>query len=541
MNKATRDTHQNPTFEEVVYTQRNFIKTISIALILLGVTMQAAWIFVPAPSLPHRPFEEDTFFHLSVCRNIASGKGMTIDGKIPTSGAQPGTLIYTLAYLVAGTNNTELALRWVRVLDVLGSIISALALYFATVQVFYKDKNNRSVLALFSAALWMVSYQVFRTNMNGYETVFAVAALLLSIGVYLHRWREGSGIAKDLGVGATMALAIYCRIDLGVWAATAALGFLALGKEPLLKRVLSVFLWAVTALVLTLPFWINNLSVGGSLMPISGKASAFQMTFYGFWPSVLNCTLRSFTAIGEFPWIAIYLPYGAGAGALGILVAFVGISMAILVFCQRPIRKYLTEEVSWSPFVAIVAFAALLLGYYIICHGSWWFMKRYVHPLRAIFFLFSGAYISAVAFSLWQHFPTISPKLRFTTIAAAIVVISVVQFALTWGDTKSNQCYPVAEWINANIPAGAKIGAFQSGTLGYFCKNVVNLDGKNNPYVLKRLQEGTTLDYIREQQFDYITDWPHHIARYVDFAEFNKMYSPVAKVSNNVIYKRTSP
>jgi hypothetical protein len=188
---------------------------------------------------------------------------------------------------------------------------------------------------------------------------------------------------------------------------------------------------------------------------------------------------------------------------------------------------------------AVGIFLILLLGYYVVAHGSWWFIKRYVHPLRGVFFTISGLYLAGLAGSLAVR---VRKHHLFSLIIAALLsftlIASVLQFVITWNDTTSNQMYPVAMWINKNLPRQATIGAFQSGTLGYFCPNVVNLDGKNNPYVLQRLLKGETIDYIREERFDYIIDWPSQIADYVSFSAFEKLYQPVAQVGASVVYKR---
>src|SRR5947207_1938921 len=97
-------------------------------LILFGVILQLSYVFASREALPHRPFEEDTFFHMAVTRNIAMGKGITIDGVTPTSGAQPGTFIYTVAHLLGHFDKWQ-ALRWARALDVAFGCAAAVLIF----------------------------------------------------------------------------------------------------------------------------------------------------------------------------------------------------------------------------------------------------------------------------------------------------------------------------------------------------------------------------------------------------------------------------
>lgn len=529
------------SFIEYVKDNRSAIVWSSLILIVAGVLMQGAYVFAPEESLAHRPFEEDTFFHLSVCRNLAAGKGLTIDGDTPTSGAQPGTLVYTLAYLLARDPFSLDALRLVRAIGLIGSLFSSLAVFVLSYALLSKDKDNAFPLALLSSGLWTASYQVFRINLNGYETVFASSALLLSVSAYVLRIRADQGrTLKDFAFGTSLALAIYARIDMGIWALCASAGLLFFGREGLRQRLTSVGVWALTAAALTLPFWYHNFSVGGSLMPISGKASAFQMSFHGFWTSVGNCLLRGFNSLGEFGFLSLYIPYSANGSMAGLLAGIVGISLIFgaFVFC-RPIRLYLARCVPLEIAVPVVSFMFLLFAYYVFAHGSWWFMRRYMHPERALFFALSGVYLCGLAYLLKIAGMQRCPCSRLMNMILALFAgISIGQFVLTWGDRTSNQMYEVAKWINGNITPTSKIGAFQSGTLGYFCRNIVNLDGKNNPHALEAMTQGRGLEFIKSQDIEFVVDWPSQIAKYVNYGEFLEQFDAVGSVGAFQVYRR---
>jgi hypothetical protein len=85
-----------------------------------------------------------------------------------------------------------------------------------------------------------------------------------------------------------------------------------------------------------------------------------------------------------------------------------------------------------------------------------------------------------------------------------------------------------------------KIGAFQSGTLGYFLDNVVNPDGKCNADALRAVTTGKVIDYMLSQYLKYIADWPDLIALYCDRAEFLRHYEPIASMGAHEIYRLRS-
>ena len=66
----------------------------------------------------------------------------------------------------------------------------------------------------------------------------------------------------------------------------------------------------------------------------------------------------------------------------------------------------------------------------------------------------------------------------------------------------------VAGFIKKEFPHRIKIGAFQSGIIGFFNENVVNLDGKMNHDVLNLNEIGLTLpDYLDKEKIDVIVEW----------------------------------
>ena len=70
-----------------------------------------------------------------------------------------------------------------------------------------------------------------------------------------------------------------------------------------------------------------------------------------------------------------------------------------------------------------------------------------------------------------------------------------------------------AGFINEQFDKATRIGAFQSGVIGYFNENVINLDGKMNSCSLNALKENEIEKYIDAEQISVIVDWPDYIQR----------------------------
>jgi hypothetical protein len=100
---------------------------------------------------------------------------------------------------------------------------------------------------------------------------------------------------------------------------------------------------------------------------------------------------------------------------------------------------------------------------------------------------------------------------------AVITCIVAVNSAIAWrrlahpvdvNATLHNRRLPVIAWIDAHVPADARIGAWNAGQIGYFSqRTVVNLDGlANDGEYLEVLEHGSLADYLRRERITYLVD-----------------------------------
>ena len=62
-------------------------------------------------------------------------------------------------------------------------------------------------------------------------------------------------------------------------------------------------------------------------------------------------------------------------------------------------------------------------------------------------------------------------------------------------------------FVKENFDNKIRIGAFQTGTLGYYIENVINLDGKMNNAALESYEYNSIEQYIDSAQIDVLIDW----------------------------------
>lgn len=513
----------------------------AIALVVLGFLMQVSLVFTSKESLAHRPFEEDTFYVMSLTRELAKGNFNLIDSEQALSGIQPGGVIYVAAHLIAGFDKWQ-ALRWARIIDLLGSCLAAFLIYrIGKISLVGIKPEFIQPLSLLSSGLWMVSYQVFRINLNGYETIIAICAVLLVTIVYLSCWktlRFGS-LISDFKFGVYLGLMILCRVDTGFLAASIALWHILFYPDRFEKRLLSVLTWMIIAITITAPWWITNWVIDQSIMPLSGKATMLQINLHGYWSTISSNIGHLLQVVEEIPFISPYVPfewYDNVALHILRLTALTGV-IVVLLKAKSDFRSVLSK-MDWRPWGAFALFAIMIVMYYTFIHGGSWHIRRYLHPLRCIFFIWAGLYVFLVAYAmskaLWTH---VNGKIILQVLLVGISLISVVQHYLTYNKTDSNAFMSAVHYLETKHP-GARIGAFQSGTLGYFLPNVTNLDGKINPKAYRAASAGKTLSYILSSDIEFVCDWPAIVSLYCDSTEFSFYYVKEAEVGTTTIWRR---
>src|SRR3990172_7201048 len=182
---------------------------ISIVLIAMATALLA---LRPDRYVVDAPTIEDAYYPLSVARNVAMGKGVTIDGINPTNGFQPlFTFLSVPAFMLAGAER-YLAIRYVIVLEWLFYISTAFLIGLIGRDLLrIEETNNRSLMFWLTLFVYTASLFVFAQHFNGLETGFLLFCICLAWRYYqvaqLEKW------SSLLILGVILGLVVLARID----------------------------------------------------------------------------------------------------------------------------------------------------------------------------------------------------------------------------------------------------------------------------------------------------------------------------------------
>lgn len=444
------------------------------------------------PFLSVRPVGDDGFYYLSVAWNVASGRGLTVDGTTSTTGIQPLVpLLWALpAKIVQWCGGTKWHL--VRFVILFGASNLVLFAFVAarcaeTICTFVSERESYAVFLL-----TIGNYPLFRLFTYGLET--GVYLTLLATGTMVALELERSETVSTLGAGLLFGVTGLVRLDFGVALACFYVASLIAGSLSL-RRVLES---GSVALLIVSP-WLAWVYVHlGTIVPSSGIAESGFILHHAHAPYRLG--------VGVEVLLEHFLPFLHVRS--NDLWTYLSLPIAgVVAYGAR--RRWpdetsnLFEGHAWHWGIAFGSFVVV----YVLGFRSTWFYVRYLSPLYLLFVPYvAGALLELGNERLGLRHPV------WARIAMGLVCLQCagwLVFHLHLGDyAPSDKSVAAGEIRTRFAPEDVTVGAFQTGVISYFNKSVVNLDGKVNNDVLPYLHDDRICEYMRRAELDVLIDSP---------------------------------
>lgn len=476
-----------------------------LASFAFGILVHVALMARPSEMLADRPFRDDGFYGLTVSRNLALGKGLSVsDGEIPTNGIQPVfVFLCSLLYLV--TPDRYEALRLVHGLHLIIHLLGAVSIFSLV-----RSLTGGKRAAWIAAALWACSYNVMKESTNGLETGLYLLMLMLASTFYL-RIASGArtGLLSGFLFGVFLGIVTLTRIDSGLFAVALAVHYVFIVKPAegkgggrVIRRFVSgPLLWAAGWTLATLPWWLYNIGLTGNPLPVSGLVQTMGHTADSsiLVPEILrnvwyaaHVTLDNLTFILWVPLRAIYFVTMRSVA----LLAVKAFALAVFVFiASRSIKGgEFRKMLPWRDLSFFPLFLLGLLLFYVLYFNVEWYMNRYLIPVS----IAAVVVLSSVLDRLRDRYTVL-------VLAGGILFNLAVTVSTYSGSYNPMYLYHWG-WVRENVSDDTWVGASQSGTLGYFHDRTINIDGKVNTEIFG-LPEGQFGRYLESRGVSYFLEW----------------------------------
>jgi len=433
---------------------------------------------------------DDGFYSLSYARELADGRPFHVAPGQPGNGFQPLWVLLTAPIYLAVDDD------WVavRLCLLLAAALAAMTSWLLFRWV--RDAGGGPSGGLLAAALWSFSPVAVSHGLNGLETALA-ASVLAAIGAFWGRLR-----ARPAALGALLAVSVLARVDALVAVPVVAM---AVWRR---RSVSDAFRFgAVFALVAAPWFLWSALSLGRTL-PESGAATR-QLTrlLAGADPTAAvapavaaaNAAEASRALLGETarhlapaldpsdpaPWV--WLP----------TAAFLAFLLAAASRARR--RDVAGLSAAWPAATA----AAAAVATYVVWVGGSWFYPRYFQPVVLLATVLAG----------WIAGRVLDRSPRLTAVLPAALACYVVAGLAAVGSRATTAFPEFAQprwipYVERQVAAGHRLGAMQSGLLGYATRGGVrNLDGVVDGGARRALADGSFHRHLRSEGIEEVLDW----------------------------------
>jgi hypothetical protein len=439
--------------------------------------------------LSEKPLTEDGFYALTVSWNIASGYGITYNREIPTTGFQPlSTFIHSaLAYVVITFGGDKYSfLRAVLIFSVLLQVLFAFLIYKITkVLTRLEDKK---ILFLVSALSVLFNFKLFMIFTNGLENGIYLVGLACLLYYLLKDYGNKDSSPNISILGLLSGLLLLSRTDFIV--ILLPLLFIMIIKRTL--RIHQVILICLYAFIIFTPWLVYNYSVTGSLLSSAAQIQtgiinsfALDQRFDHFFFSLIQ-------------YLTPFLYTGIQLKTLFYLMGIAYIGLMVFLFRYFYKEIFIAEKIKWIMWFAIPF--TLLLVTYLVCSSTPYNYLRYFSYLTVIVLPLFVIIISKLAQRIREAFAHLFYIL--------VLLLFFIQTSLYYHSGKSAMSYAYRPgYIQKNFKSGAKISAFQTGTLGYFLPNVYNLDGKVDIDAAKYGMDGNIHRYIDMLGIEVFVEW----------------------------------
>tara|TARA_B100000242_G_C43040356_1_gene485310 strand:+ start:692 stop:2284 length:1593 start_codon:yes stop_codon:yes gene_type:complete len=456
------------------------------------------------PYLSDKPVGEDGFYMLDLAWNVASNKGLSYAG-LPTTGTQPlVTFIYSL---LAWININFLgANKWllVRHIILFGTFTHIIFSYLmgCICTLLYKKQNNNILIFSIGSSLTLFSFGLYRISTYGLETGFYLLGLAYFFLFLLINLKKGHklNVFNIMYIGLISGLLILTRIDFLI-----ILGFTLLFLN--IKKIFPVYkssLIFLIALIISSPWFFYVKSITDKFIPSSGGAQSELINFE-------NISSRSTEFVKSFiSHFSILIKDGREVLFFSSLI--VVFFFVLINFLNKKVYNETKKILSNSIFISF-GFSLLLLS--LIYFSTSWathFYYRYISPISIIL-------IPIISINLISIFKT--KKYIFFV---CILLFTLQSYASLHLGNVGNTNSVTAGYVYSNFQSNNEyIGAFQSGVVGYFNNNVINLDGKLDHNALKaHLRHKDRKDnykfskFIEEKNINIIVDWEKYFKNYLN-------------------------
>lgn len=502
-----------------------------IVIIGLNLLFILTLVLSPHDKFYHTLVIDDTLYYTIVANNFVHLHSFTFDGFNITNGFQPMWEIVCVGIaFIFRDKETQLRIlvflseifwtgsalnifyivkkylkqQWIALVVLAGLILNTHLLYIFG----YGMENGISAFILSLFFLWLLKVNFKRRLLStNYIYIFIAGTFLALIG-----------LARVDAFIFCFIFGSYCIAELA-WEAK------RIQIKPITKKILIL---ALPVIILGGLYILSNIVIFNNFSPVSGTVKNFYEKSWlengypngGFignlklnYKYVYENTFQNIIYDGTYQLFrSTNIIISAQTASNWLLVSIIIGFIVGVYHIYKKEKEFLKIALLFTilAFVHLTVFAILLPHFTI--YGLWYFSLEFL-----IFWMAFGIAIYGYGQLFWLITKTYHKQFIFKYLIIVFLFLQIIFSAKNFYrtnkffDYRTKAFETAGIWLNTNIPANTRIGAFSSGYLSYFAthQSVTNLDGLINSqeYLDNYLRKGKFVNYINDQGLQIISDY----------------------------------
>lgn len=450
--------------------------------LIVGIAIRGWILLMPEEQMMARWGSDDMFYYTQVAGHFFDDGKISFDGINVGSGIQPLFFLLLVPFGKLLLNNPENSIA------ILFSLITILNIATAfLIRRGISTIAKKQILGVIVASIFIIHPKIVSVCYQGTEAALSFFVLIMMLLAWYQLLLSEKKIITTVLL---FSLCVLTRFDFA---------FLLFGMGGvffLQKKIKLLTLIKVSILplfcMLGWMFFLYHQT--GSYRPDSAVGKQLHMNFI-FQELEYIEGGRMITSVKNLLQ-ALILPFRAEQSlSFTTILVFLGGGMALFRY-RKPLHLLGIKKMMPSFIVGSILNLVVLIS--VLCFYREW----YVVPLFCLFMLLTGGMI----ISVFDGQGSMKWMLPF------LLLISIGWWSeanLSSRKFLYHTDYEVLNWARKNLPKGLKIGAFNSGFYGSYLGtdyDVINLDGLVNHSVLESYRSKSLVNYMNNQQIDYVID-----------------------------------
>lgn len=453
---------------------------------------------MPVEVLIQKTVSDDAFYYFTIARNVVENASASLDGTTPANGFQPLWLMMNVPIFLLTRGHYELPIHLALSMSAILDVTTGFVIYWLVMRL--TANKAAATLGIFA---YLFNPLVISQAVNGLETSLAVLLFAVFTAHYIAMRLTRASLKSYALQGILGGVMLLARTDNAFLFVI--IFFHALAVERGKLRFIGPVMMAALGFAMIAPWILWSMITVGTPLQTSGVAVPYVLhqlfvdqngwSFAAMVAESFQRILDVRVLLGSGEWTGLPIVVGP--------ILWTLLAVASFLIVSKSNRATVPPWVHGLRLLALPAASCALL---ILFHTV---LRWYPRPW---YFVSCSLLFAMTAGTVYSQLHKLSRLRKYKGLAGPILAEIFLIFAVAgwWQGAYpwQTEMYQGATWLKVNTPSSSRVASFNAGIYAYFSqRSVTNLDGAVNGVALKAIQSRNLMQYILDDEIDFLIDY----------------------------------